>query len=278
MTSTGMSKPTGLNATVATANQSVDRGSAAGKPSWTGDLRVIWHLLAHLVRGRTHAARLESFYSGQAGDYDSFRARLLHGRDELIDSLDSPTAGVWADLGAGTEENILRAGGRCRELRQIHLVDLSPSLLDVARDRLGSAGVKNAHFALADVTQWDQEEESVDLVTFSYSLTMIPDWFQAIELAHRILKPGGVIGVVDFYVSRKYAAQGHRQHGWLRRSFWTHWFGADNVFLSPDHTAMLHQKFHATRFSERLGRVPYLPLVRASYYLFVGTKRATDVG
>ncbi|QEF97154.1 Ubiquinone/menaquinone biosynthesis C-methyltransferase UbiE [Stieleria maiorica] len=278
MTSTGVTKSTGLNGTITTADQSVDQNTAAGKPSWASDLRVIWHLLAHPVRGKTHAERLESFYSGQAGDYDSFRARLLHGRDELIDSLDFPTAGVWADLGSGTGENILRAGGRCRELRQIHLVDLSSSLLDVARDRLGGAGVANAQFSLADVTQWDREEESVDLVTFSYSLTMIPDWFKAIELAHRVLKPGGVIGVVDFYVSRKYATHGHRQHGWLRRSFWTHWFGADNVFLSPDHTAMLHQKFDVTRFSERLGRVPYLPLVRAPYYLFVGTKRATNAG
>ncbi|QDV46126.1 Ubiquinone/menaquinone biosynthesis C-methyltransferase UbiE [Stieleria neptunia] len=265
MSSTGITKGTGNQQTV------------AQKSAWASDLRVIWHLLAHPVRGKTHAERLESFYSGQASDYDSFRSRLLHGRDELIDGLDFPIGGVWADLGAGTGENILRAGDRCAGLRHIHVVDLSPSLLDVARDRLSDAGITNAQVALADVTRWDQADESADIVTFSYSLTMVPDWFEAIEQAYRILKPGGVIGVVDFYVSRKYAAHGHRQHHWLRRSFWTHWFGADNVFLSPDHTAMLHRKFEVTRFSERLGKVPYLPLIRAPYYLFVGTKRGTDV-
>jgi len=30
----------------------------------------------------------------------------------------------------------------------------------------------------------------------------IPDWFLAIDNALRILKPGGIIAVVDFYVSR----------------------------------------------------------------------------
>ncbi|MCO8121211.1 class I SAM-dependent methyltransferase [Stieleria sp. TO1_6] len=249
-------------------NKTVERP----KSSWASDLRVVWHLLAHPVRGSTHAERLESFYRGQADDYDGFRSRLLHGRDELIDGLVFPTGGVWMDLGAGTGENVLRAGARTKTLREIRLVDLSPSLLDVARKQLRVAGIDNAEFCLADATRLEHAAESVDLVTFSYSLTMIPDWFAAIELAHRILKPGGTIAVTDFYVSRKFSEDQHRQHGWLRRSFWTHWFAADNVFLSGDHVPMLHRRFDVERFDERLGKVPYMPLIRAPYYLFVGTK------
>lgn len=254
------------------AKDSWDRPLNNRESSWTSDLRVIWHLLVQPVRGKTHAERLESFYGSQAADYDSFRSRLLHGRDELIDGLDFPSGGVWVDLGAGTGENVLRAGDRTADLQEIHLVDLAPSLLDVARTRLGDVGITNARFSLADVTQCDRPDESVDVVTFSYSLTMIPDWFEAIRLAQRILKPGGVIGVVDFYVSRKFAAPGQRQHRWASRAFWTHWFAADNVMLSPDHLAMLQRTFNATRIKERFGKVPYLPLIRAPYYLFVGTK------
>jgi S-adenosylmethionine-diacylgycerolhomoserine-N-methlytransferase len=242
------------------------------KSSWTSDLRVIWHLIAHPVRGKTHAERLESFYGGQADDYDSFRARMLHGRDELIDRLQFPQDGVWVDMGAGTGENVLRAGDRAKSLRDIHLVDLSESLLKVAEKQLGEAGVENAHVHLADATRFDLPDESVDLVTFSYSLTMIPDWFEAVLLAERMLKPGGTIAVTDFYVSRKYAADGQRQHGWLRRNFWTLWFGSDNVYLNGDHAAMLHRHFQAECFEERLGKVPYLPFIRAPYYLFIGTK------
>src|SRR6056297_1571129 len=65
------------------------------KQSWAADLRVLWRLLAHPIRGKTHAERLESFYRDQARDYDSFRARMLHGRRELIESIDFPIGGRW---------------------------------------------------------------------------------------------------------------------------------------------------------------------------------------
>ncbi|MEM0927539.1 MAG: methyltransferase domain-containing protein [Planctomycetota bacterium] len=242
------------------------------RSSLSSDLRVIWHLIAKPVRGKTHAERLESFYSGQADDYDDFRSRLLHGREDLIDRLHFPAGGVWLDLGAGTGGNVLYAGERTQGLREIQLVDLSPSLLDVARRRLEGAGVQNASCRIADVTRLDLAPDSVDIVTFSYSLTMIPDWFAAIESARRVLKPGGTIAVVDFYVSRKWPHPKHRRHGWFCRHFWPAWFASDNVFLGGDHVAMLHRSFQVESFAERFGKVPYLPLLRAPHYLFVGNK------
>ncbi|QDT60394.1 Ubiquinone/menaquinone biosynthesis C-methyltransferase UbiE [Stieleria bergensis] len=249
-----------------------DGPAPIAKKSLRSDLRVLWHLIAHPVRGNSHQERLESFYRGQADDYDSFRSRLLHGRGPLIERLQFPVGGVWADLGAGTGENILRAKQHVGSLNEVILVDLAESLLDVAQRQLADAKIDNASFQLADVTTWDRPDNSVDLVTFSYSLTMVPDWFAAIELAHRILKPGGMIAVTDFYVSRKYASSKHRQHSWATRWFWPAWFAGDNVYLSSDHCAMLHRKFEVQCFCERLGKVPYLPLLRAPYYLFVGKK------
>jgi S-adenosylmethionine-diacylgycerolhomoserine-N-methlytransferase len=239
------------------------------------DLRVLWHLLARPVRGTTHAERLESFYRGQADSYDAFRARMLHGRRDLVSRLEFPPHGVWVDLGAGTGENVLYAGQQAGALSEIHLIDLSPSLLRIASRRAKERGLESVQTHLADASRLDLPVERADVVTCSYSLTMIPDWFEAILAAKRILKPGGVIGVADFYVSRKYAAAAHRQHGWLRRTFWTLWFAADNVHLSGDHAAMLHRHFEVERFEERSGKVPYLPLIRAPYYLFVGRKPAT---
>ena len=244
--------------------------------SWRGDLRVLWHLLAHPVRGNTHAERLESFYGSQAGDYDSFRSRMLHGRRELIESIAFPSGGVWVDLGAGTGENVVHAGDQAAGLKEIHLVDLSPSLLSVASERSRSMSLPNLSTHLADATKFTTGDGTADVVTFSYSLTMIPDWFEAVRNAERMLKPGGTIAVTDFYVSRKYAADEHRQHGWLRRAFWTHWFAADNVYLNGDHAAMLHRCFRPITFHERLGKVPYMPLLKAPYYLFVGRKPIPD--
>lgn len=253
-----------------------DRAVAERRSTLGSDLRVLWHLVAHPVKGNTHAERLESFYEGQAEDYDAFRARLLHGRTELFSRLAFPRQGVWVDLGAGTGENLLMAQNQIQALREIVLVDLSESLLSVARKRIEQGAIANARCLHADATDLPFEPESVDLVTLSYSLTMIPDWFEAIETAFRMLKPGGTIAVTDFYVSRKFAASGQRQHGWCRRTFWSLWFASDNVFVSGDHAAMLHRRFCVDHFDERVGKVPYLPLLRAPYYLFIGHKDGED--
>lgn len=101
---------------------------------------------------------------------------------------------------------------------------------------------------------------------------MIPDWFQAVRRAFDLLKPGGAIGVVDFYISRKWPAPGMRRHSAFQRFFWPTWFGSDNVFPSPDHLPFLQSLFETERLEERLAGVPYLCGLKAPHYIFVGRK------
>lgn len=236
------------------------------------DIKTVYHLTLAPVRGDSHAARLENFYARQADDYDRFRDRLLHGREALWQSLPCPSGGVWVDLGGGTGANLERIGPRLASLSQVYVVDLSASLLAVARRRIADRGWRNVQAVEADATQF-QPERLADVVTFSYSLTMIPDWFAAIQQAERLLRPGGTIGVVDFYVSRKHASGDRMRHSWTTRTFWPAWFALDNVILSPDHVPYLQQRFDVQRFSEHRAKVPYLPLVRVPYYTFIGRKR-----
>lgn len=236
------------------------------------DLKILWHLVAKRATGKTHADRLESFYSGQASGYDSFRKRMLHSREEMIQSIDVPARGVWVDLGAGTGENAEHLGDKLKQLSKMYLVDLSSSLLKQAEGRIAHRGWTNVVPVCHDATTFVPPEGQVDVVTFSYSLTMIPDWFRAIDHAFTLLRPGGQIGVVDFYVARKYPADGRGKHAWSTRTFWPTWFGSDNVFLSPDHIPYLENKFQTVRLEERRGKLPYLPLIRAPHYLFLGRK------
>jgi S-adenosylmethionine-diacylgycerolhomoserine-N-methlytransferase len=105
-------------------------------------------------------------------------------------------------------------------------------------------------------------------------LTMIPDWFAAIENAGSILKPGGVIGVLDFYVSRKHPAEGLARHGFFGRNFWPLFFSLNDVFPSSEHLPYLRRRFTQVHCRESRGHVPYLPLLRAPYYTFIGKKAA----
>jgi len=239
------------------------------------DLKTLWHLVARRARGTTHQERLESFYSGQANGYDDFRRRMLHSRQEMIQAIPVPAGGIWVDLGAGTGENAEHIGPPRSELSRMYLVDLSTALLKQAEQRVQHHHWENVVPVCHDATTFVPPEGQADVVTFSYSLTMIPDWFRAIDHAYSLLKPGGMLGVVDFFVSRKYPADSRVKHPWSTRTFWPTWFGSDNVFLSPDHLPYLQNKFETVRLDERKGKIPYLPLIRAPHYLFIGRKAST---
>ncbi len=241
------------------------------------DLKILYHLALRPVRGKDHAARMESFYSGQADAYDDFRKRLLHGREALFQRIAFPEDGVWVDLGGGTGANLEFIADRIPRLGHAYVVDLASSLLKVANERFQKNGWQHVEAVEADATLWQPAEGTVDVVTFSYSLTMIPDWFAAIENAMKMLKPGGLIGVVDFYVARKHASHDMQPHSWFTRNFWPVWFSSDNVFPSADHLPFLNSHFETVWCQESRSKVPYIPFIRTPFYQFIGRKKSDSL-
>lgn len=240
--------------------------------AFISDMKVLYHMLVKPVRGDNHAERMESFYGGQASAYDDFRKRLLKGREELWEAIPRPKDGIWVDMGGGTGANIENLANDIESLKKVYVVDLAESLLNVATDRFAARGWNNAEAIAADATKFRPPEGQADVVTFSYSLTMIPDWFSAIENALAMLKPGGHIGVVDFYVGRKHPPAELQKQRWLARSLWQPWFATDNVFPSPDHLPFLRSHFEQTHLVEARNRMPYVPLLKTPYYQFIGRK------
>lgn len=182
--------------------------------SFASDLRILYHLAFKPPRGRTQAERMDSFYRGQAEGYDAFRRRLLPGREELVRRIRPPAGAVGVDMGGGTAANVECLGSEIDRMKSLYVVDLSSSLIDVARRRVARRGWTNVRALVGDATTFRPAEGQADVVTFSYALTMMPDWFAALEHAAAILRPGGWIGVVDFYVSRKHPPSGLAAHGW----------------------------------------------------------------
>ena len=240
--------------------------------SFFNDLKILYHMVLRPVRGKDHAQRMENFYAGQAEHYDDFRKRLLQGREEVYQRLGQANAGTWVDFGGGTGANLEFIGPSISKFQNIYVVDLAESLLGVVEKRVRKNSWENVQAVAADATRWTPPEGQVDVVTFSYSPTMIPDWYGAIENALRILRPGGSIGVIDFYVSRKYPSESRVRHGWWTRNFWPLWFSSDNVFPSSDHLPFLESHFQRLWLQEKRAKVPYMPVVRTPYYQFIGTK------
>ena len=239
----------------------------------SGELKVLWAMVRGARGSGSHAERLQRLYRDQAGHYDRFRERLLHGRRELVSLLPLGPGARLVEMGGGTGSNLESFGDRLRDFAAVTLVDLCPALLDVARARCGRHGWTNVRVVEGDATTWRPPDGApVDAVLFSYSLTMIPDWFRAVDNALAMLRPGGLLAVVDFTLSRKHRVAGRRHQPPLLRAFWRAWFGHDDVFLNPDHVAYLAYRTRTVRLDERDGPVPYLPFLRAPYYLFVGER------
>jgi S-adenosylmethionine-diacylgycerolhomoserine-N-methlytransferase len=238
------------------------------------DAGVLWSLLRGMPRKASHEQRLQAFYAPQAAHYDAFRERLLQGRRELIAALALPPRARVVELGGGTGRNLdffTAAQWQC--IAGLDLVDLCPALVERAQQR--HAGDTRIHVVQADATRW-RPQGLVDCVYFSYALSMIPDWRAAIDNALAMLKPGGVLAVVDFYVSEAAPAAGLRRHGALTRRFWPLWFGHDGVRPDPRHLPCLRDLMPRHDLVEADAAVPYLPLLRMPYYRFVGRKPLRD--
>lgn len=107
---------------------------------------------------------------------------------------------VWLDIGGGTARNLefLTVQTIRDNFEKIMVVDVSPSLLEVARKRVQAAGLSDiiecVHCDFCNANQVAQKlpkAGTADLVTFSYSLSMIPDKTAALKSAAMLLKPNG---------------------------------------------------------------------------------------
>jgi S-adenosylmethionine-diacylgycerolhomoserine-N-methlytransferase len=236
-------------------------------PDFAADARILWRLLRGQPRACSHAERLQGFYAPQADRYDAFRERLLHGRADLIKALDIPPGAHVVELGCGTGSNLELLRGRRGNLSNftaIQMVDLCPALLTLARQR--AQGQANVEVIEADATTW-RSQQAPERIFMSYSLSMIPDWQAALHNAWDMLAPGGRLGIVDFHLPRNNAR--------ISNLFWKKWFAHDGVHLSDQYLPALQGLSANSYIQQRRAPVPYLPMLRAPYFLFIGHKPHT---
>lgn len=147
-------------------------------------------------------ALMDGIYRLQRHIYDPTRKFYLLGRDRLIDRLDPPPGGTVLELGCGTGRN-LAAAARAYPGARFFGIDISSAMLETARHKIERAGLTGRiTLAMADAARFDPRtlfgQESFDRVFFSYSLSMIPPWRQALEAGLWALRDGGTLHIVDF--------------------------------------------------------------------------------
>ena len=151
---------------------------------------------------KNHAALMDQVYQHQRYVYDFTRKYYLFGRDRLIQELGLRPGDRLVEVGCGTARNLIRIARRYPEARLFGL-DASQAMLETAAEAVRRAGLETrirlAHGYAENLSPaMFGQSKAFDACVFSYSLSMIPDWKQALRAASATLSEPGHIHVVDF--------------------------------------------------------------------------------
>jgi len=149
-----------------------------------------------------HSELMDSVYRRQRHIYDFTRKYYLFGRDRLIRELDLKPGESLVEVGCGTARNLIKIAQRYPRT-MLYGLDASAEMLKSARVAIERADLANRiHLAqgLAESLSLSDFGRTApfDRAMFSYSLSMIPDWKQALSGSSRATNPDGIIHIVDF--------------------------------------------------------------------------------
>src|SRR5215469_5228258 len=162
--------------------------------------------------------RMDRMYRHQRHIYDLSRKFYLLGRDRLIGELAPGPSARICEVGCGTGRNLV-ALARRYPAASIFGIDASNEMLKTARTTIARAGLEDrirVERCLADELDPAATfglDTPFDAILFSYTLSMIPDWRRAIDRAVAVLRPAGLLAVVDFSEQRGLP-------GWFRKVLW----------------------------------------------------------
>ncbi|HKA81750.1 MAG TPA: methyltransferase domain-containing protein [Xanthobacteraceae bacterium] len=147
-------------------------------------------------------ALMNRIYRRQRHIYDLTRRWFLLGRNRLIAELAPGPGDAVLEIGCGTGRNLILAARRYPQA-QFFGIDVSTHMLTSAIEAVERAGLTSrVRVAHADATAVQPNlvfgRQRFERIMISYSLSMIPDWGRAIDVALALLASGGRLTVVDF--------------------------------------------------------------------------------
>jgi S-adenosylmethionine-diacylgycerolhomoserine-N-methlytransferase len=154
-----------------------------------------------------HSELMDRVYRHQRHIYDLTRKYYLFGRDRVIRNLGLRSGDKLVEVGCGTARNLIAIGHRYSGV-QLYGLDASHEMLRTAQENVRKTQRGNQAALNVAISQGYAEDMDsstfgpgaapFDRALFSYSLSMIPDWRGALAAAASVLKPDGLIDIVDF--------------------------------------------------------------------------------
>lgn len=150
--------------------------------------------------------------------YPFFGFRIDHYRDETVKALQLHPGDTVVELGCGTGLNFPYLQREIGPTGKIIGVDLTDSMLAVARDRVEEEGWDNVTLIQSDVSKWDFPKDVAGVFS-TLALTLVPEYDAVIRKASQALKPGGRLAIFDMKEPEGWPQWLVRLAVWLNKPF-----------------------------------------------------------
>ncbi|HMU47469.1 MAG TPA: class I SAM-dependent methyltransferase [Chitinophagaceae bacterium] len=142
-------------------------------------------------------------FSGGWKKWDSTTMAFLQPMgEEMIRFLNPSGDQQILDVAGGTGEPGLTIAGKLNGGKVI-ITDIAENMLDVAKEKTATSGLKNIEFLTCDVSELPFGNETFDAVSCRFGFMFFPDMELAAKEMYRVLKPGGKIAASVWNIPEK---------------------------------------------------------------------------
>jgi len=147
--------------------------------------------------------RVGGVFSSVAGRYDLMNDLMSLGTHRIMKRMLMEMSGLrrgntHLDLAGGTGDIAALASPIVGERGQVVLADINAEMLEVGRERLLDAGLTNARACQLNAEHLPFTDHTFDCITIGFGLRNVTDKDQALREMCRVLRPGGVLLVLEF--------------------------------------------------------------------------------